>query len=71
MSDLDQQIEKWTQEMRKQGHAPILNDDGRLEFFASSEGIHNGPGCSTCGWTTCWHCNHKMNIPQCTSKETQ
>lgn len=31
-------------------------DGDHIDVFALSEGYHNGPECSLCGYSTCWHC---------------
>lgn len=48
---------EWLRVMRERGHTPVLDDDGSLDIFIMDYDIHNGPGCSVCGWSTCWHCN--------------
>lgn len=65
--NFDEKRDAWEAAMRKRGHEPELSDDdGRLEIFAHSVGIHNGPACIRCGWSTCVHCNDEMIIPDCT-----
>jgi hypothetical protein len=44
---------------------PIMDGKGQVEWFAMEEDIHNGPGCSSCGWSCCMHCNGPEDIPQC------
>ncbi len=46
--------------MKERGHTPIMKDD-ELDMFVMDIAYHNGPGCSTCGWSTCWHCNRDPN----------
>jgi hypothetical protein len=56
---------KWAEAMKTKGHSPIRDPDGTLDYFAFSSGNHNGPGCSVCGWSCCWHCNGIEDIPAC------
>lgn len=48
--------EKWILVMRERGHTPVVDDDGSLNIWVEEYDTHNGPGCSVCGWKTCWHC---------------
>jgi hypothetical protein len=58
----------WADAMRAKGHTPSVDeDDGWLNIFAYDVGQHNGPGCSTCGWACCWHCDDIKDIPECTN----
>jgi hypothetical protein len=56
--------QRWYEAMVAKGHEPVMFD-GELDYFVYDNDMHNGPGCSTCGWSDCWHCNHSMNIPEC------
>lgn len=50
-----------------QGHTPIMDGDD-VDMFVTDFRYCNGPGCSVCGFTECWHCNHECNdIPKCCS----
>lgn len=57
--------QKWTEAIKAKGHTPVM-DDGELEYFVMDAGFHNGPGCQTCGWSCCWHCDGIEDIPECT-----
>ena len=57
--------EEWANAMKAQGHEPVVDDHG-LNFFAYEDGHHNGPACSKCGWSCCWHCLDPKDIPACT-----
>ena len=43
------------------GHVLVLDDDGKIDSFAYSDGYHNGPSCSACGMEWCHHCRHSIN----------
>lgn len=59
--------EIWREAMKAKGHLPIeYGEDGELDSFALESGFHNGPGCSICGWSCCWHCEGVEGIPDCT-----
>lgn len=51
--------------MEAKGHTPVVNEDGELNLFVFSTGLHNGPGCATCGWSCCWHCDGTNAITKC------
>jgi hypothetical protein len=60
--------EKWVAAMKAKGHTPRMVDwpDGPdLDIFFTDAGFHNGPGCDTCGWTCCMHCDDVGRIPEC------
>lgn len=62
---------KWYDAMIAKGHTPIMcsYDSTQIESFVYEQGFCNGPGCSTCNWSTCWHCNKDENsIPECEKK---
>lgn len=62
--------QKWYDAMREKGHTPRMDVDfGGLNMFFCDEDVHNGPGCETCYWSTCEHCNRKMIIPSFTKPE--
>lgn len=67
----DEGRSEWIKTMIERGHTPIMDDvvDPHVDIFVTNNGIHNGPGCATCGWTTCWHCTPVEKIPECTSKK--
>lgn len=67
MSSTKSQQEIWEAAMRAKGHAPVM-ENGVLDYFVMDEGNHNGPGCQTCGWMCCWHCEYPESIPDCTAR---
>lgn len=58
-------FEQWEQAMRKKGHVPVMGKDNRLDHMVLSSRTHNGPGCSVCGQTWCWHCVTELSIQRC------
>jgi hypothetical protein len=72
--DSEEWREAWFEAVAAKGHVLKDYDDepGRIDLFVTSGGIHNGPGCTKCGWTTCMHCDWKAdNIPACTEEPRQ
>ena len=63
------QAKRWRSAMIEKGHKPKLDEGGVLDFFVQNVDIHNGPGCTACGWDCCWHCDTIGDIPKCTGKE--
>jgi hypothetical protein len=65
----DTKKEEWKAAMEAKGHTPIMmqypGGEPELDIWVVEQGYHNGPGCSTCGWSTCQHCNRLMIIPEC------
>jgi hypothetical protein len=59
---------KWSQAFIDAGHTFVLDEEGEPDFWAVSQDIHNGPRCSTCGYSCCAHCTKAKNIPQCRNK---
>lgn len=57
---------KWLDAMKSKGHVPIM-DNGELDMFVCDSGYHNGPGCETCHWSTCHHCDGIEDIPECSN----
>lgn len=55
----------WFVALTDRGHTPILDHNGDLETCVLARDIHNGPGCSTCGWSACMHCDGIDSIPIC------
>lgn len=53
--------------MIENGHTPIMDKDYNtlLNTFVYDVEYHNGPGCSKCGWSDCWHCLDIKDIPKC------
>lgn len=67
VDDYSENLKKWELAMKVKGHSPIMYE-GVLDAFVLDENFHNGPGCSTCGWSVCWHCSPDLEkIPQCSS----
>jgi len=58
----------WWRKFRAQGHKPI-KVGGYINIFVTDSGYHNGPGCTKCGWTACWHCSGPEDIPKCVTPE--
>ena len=56
---------KWFDALKAKGHMPVVDEDGKLNFFVCDSGYHNGPGCHACGWSCCWHCCAVSDIPEC------
>lgn len=59
-------MSEWFDAMRAKGHVPKMSS-GDLDIFVLDEGFHNGPGCETCGWSCCWHCEGIDDIPPCSN----
>jgi len=58
----------WHDAMKEKGHIPKMDnwDSGsELDIFAHDYRHHNGPGCSVCSWSCCWHCSTIDKIPMC------
>jgi hypothetical protein len=52
----------WYKELVSKGHTPALDlETNRINMWVLSEGFHNGPGCSTCGYSWCMHCIDSVN----------
>ena len=47
---------KWTAALKAKGHTPVLDEDGKIDWFVCDGGYHNGPGCSVCLKSWCEHC---------------
>lgn len=50
------------------GHVWKEDEDGFIDIFAMSEGYHNGPVCSVCDYSPCWHCDPIPNTSDCKNK---
>jgi hypothetical protein len=64
--------QRWFDAMVSKGHTPIIapwTNDPVLDIFVTDVGFHNGPGCATCGWTCCMHCDEIADIPECDQKD--
>lgn len=52
----------------ERGHTPIMEEEFINVFAYTSDGKHNGPKCSKCGFGVCHHCDPwGRKIPHCTS----
>jgi hypothetical protein len=56
---------EWIEAMKAKGHTPRMTEDGYLDIFFCDSGFHNGPGCDSCHWSCCHHCDGIEDIPQC------
>jgi hypothetical protein len=65
MADTMAKAQAWSDAMKAKGHTPILGPDGSLDYSVYKGGYHNGPGCESCGWSCCWHCESVKHIPEC------
>lgn len=61
---LDAKKAEWFEAMKAKGHSPSVDEFG-LDIFAFDGDYHNGPACSVCGWSCCWHCDGVEDIPAC------
>ena len=66
----EEKLIEWANALERRGHKPVM-DAGVLDIFVEEYGTHNGPGCETCGWSTCWHCNGPETIPECSENQSQ
>ena len=58
--------EEWKRAFLAAGHSFVQDEDGEIDTFVHDTPGHNGPGCSICGWSCCWHCQHEPEaIPAC------
>jgi len=67
--DHDDWTRAWLAAAREKGHTlRTWGDDGHVDIFVTDAGFHNGPGCETCGWSACMHCDWQAKkIPQCSA----
>jgi hypothetical protein len=49
-------------EKNTRGHIWERCADGDIDIFAFDEGHHNGPVCSSCGYSFCHHCQEDPSI---------
>lgn len=59
----------WYDALVKKGHTPFMDENDDLDIFFYESGNHNGPGCSICVWSCCWHCDTIDVIPVCSEKD--
>jgi len=65
----DEWRKRWFETAEERGHKLIRDQDGDVDQFVEGGGFHNGPGCETCGWSTCMHCAADFSrIPVCKSE---
>ena len=61
--------QQWFDAMISKDHTPIMDssytNEPILDIFVTDVGLHNGPGCATCGWTDCMYCIDIEDIPEC------
>ena len=63
--DFDDWQRTWTALCLERGHT-LKMDGASVDYFVESEGFHNGPGCTKCGWSACMHCDFEgKKIPVC------
>lgn len=63
--DFDDWRQAWFAAARAKGHTLCMAGD-YVDQFVIRYGWHHGPGCQTCGWSACMHCDFKAeSIPQC------
>lgn len=43
-------------------------ENGRINWFALSEGFHNGPRCKKCNYSFCHHCKSEFDVDPCLKK---
>lgn len=64
----------WRKAFLAAGHTFIMtvpdegdeeHDPPRPNMWVVDHGFHNGPGCATCGWSCCMHCQKAELIPKC------
>ena len=56
-----QKIERY----QRSGHKWLEDEDGEVDIFAHATGTCNGPTCSVCGYSPCWHCKPEPNQGNC------
>ena len=54
----------WLAAARAAGHV-LREEGGDVDLFVVSGGFHNGPGCSRCHESWCYHCTPPEKIGQC------
>jgi len=60
----------WYDTLIAKGHTPAMWDED-LDIFFYDSPFHNGPGCTKCSWSCCWHCDNIDVIPKCPGKDGQ
>jgi hypothetical protein len=69
--DFDEWREAWHDICRERGHILKADKSGNIDEFVYSGGMHNGPGCTKCGWSACMHCDWRgEKIPDCTNQSS-
>lgn len=46
-------------------HDWMLDEDGKIDMWASESGFHNGPMCKRCYHSVCVHCDPDWNEDEC------
>ena len=59
----------WVKALREKGHNPRFDECGFLNIFVLDIDHCNGPGCSICKQSWCWHCSSLDQIPECTGEK--
>lgn len=65
---MNDEKQQWFDAMKAKGHLPMMDelyDHPELNIWVVDVGFHNGPGCETCHWSCCMHCDSIESIPQC------
>jgi hypothetical protein len=60
MSDLPR---PWIKDQN--GHTWETDGNGKINVFALDAGYHNGPRCTSCGYSFCEHCQAGRPIEAC------
>lgn len=79
--NLTENRRRWYQAMKAKGHSPVIDEERlaelreeeglgvepwrAMDMWVIAYEIHNGPGCSVCGWSCCEHCDDVDKIPDC------
>ncbi|ATS92344.1 hypothetical protein DLP05_039 [Stenotrophomonas phage vB_SmaS_DLP_5] len=66
---IQQQEVDWHKALKANGHVPVMDEDSpdKLDTWVHQGGEYcNGPGCSACGETWCYHCKGTDAIKPCT-----
>jgi hypothetical protein len=62
---MNSEEQRWYDALVEKGHSPAMDSTG-LAIFFHDVNFHNGPGCTKCLWSCCWHCDDIDKIPVCT-----
>jgi hypothetical protein len=61
----------WYKCLTDLGHSPKMNSYGHLDYFAFDVMGHNGPSCTKCGKSWCWHCTDPEELLHCTNTQME